>query len=213
MTSKAPILWHSADTRSFRVLWMLEEIGAAFELRKLPFPPRVMQPAYLAENPLGTIPLYVDGDVRMTESVAILQFLAAKHGQLSVAADKAEFADYLEGLHYGEATLTWPLVLVLRYSLLEPKDRRQPQVVTDYTRWFSGRLERVDTALADGRPYFVGGHFTAADISVGYALLLAEKIGLAGEFSEITLEYWQRLKAREGFIRAKAAQKQVEKEA
>ena len=60
-------LYHCDGARSFRPLWMLEEMGLAYELKMLPFPPRVLAKEYLAINPLGTIPFMVDGDTRMTE--------------------------------------------------------------------------------------------------------------------------------------------------
>jgi len=65
-------LYHCAAARSFRPLWALEELGLSYELKMLPFPPRVFAREYLALNPLGTVPLLVDGDTRMTESAAIL---------------------------------------------------------------------------------------------------------------------------------------------
>ena len=73
-----PILYHCRDARSFRALWMLEEIGIDYDLRLLPFPPRFRQPDYLAENPLGTIPLLVDGKI---ESIIVMALsLEAKPG-------------------------------------------------------------------------------------------------------------------------------------
>jgi glutathione S-transferase len=72
-------LYHCANARSFRVLWMLEELGAAYRLEMLPFPPRVLHPDYLKINPQGTVPLLVDGETRMTESAAICQYLASLH--------------------------------------------------------------------------------------------------------------------------------------
>ena len=60
-------LYHCHAARSFRPLWMLEELGLPYDLKMLPFPPRVFAKEYLALNPLGTIPLLIDGDTRMTE--------------------------------------------------------------------------------------------------------------------------------------------------
>ena len=69
-------LYHCTAARSFRPLWALEELKLPYELKMLPFPPRVFAREYLALNPLGTIPLMIDGDVtRMTESAAIVQYL------------------------------------------------------------------------------------------------------------------------------------------
>lgn len=199
-------LYHCHDARSFRALWALEELGVPYELKLLPFPPRLLSPSYLEINPLGTIPFFVDGQTQMTESAAIVQYLATKHGgPLAVAPDDPAYGDWLNWLHRGEATLTFPQTLVLRYTRLEPKERRNPQVAEDYARWFMARLRSVDAALANG-DYLCAGRFTAADISVGYALLLARTLGLDERFSPAINAYWERLAGREAFQRAKAAQ-------
>ncbi|MDP3852998.1 glutathione S-transferase family protein [Phenylobacterium sp.] len=199
-------LYHCADARSFRALWALEELEVPYELKLLPFPPRVLAPEYLEQNPLGTIPLLVDGATRMTESSAIVQYLAVRHGgPLLVTPDDPAYGAWLNWLYLGEATLTFPQTLVLRYTRLEPKERRNPQVAEDYGRWFMARLRAVDAALQDAE-HLCAGRFTAADISVGYALLLAQTLGLDARFSPAVSAYWARLQTRDGFKRAKLAQ-------
>lgn len=201
-------LWHCPDARSFRALWTLEELGLAYDLVNLPFPPRWRQPEYLAVNPLGTIPFLEDGDTRMTESAAIAEYLAVKHGPgtLAVAPEAADYGAWLNWLHHGEATLTFPQTLVLRYSVLEPEEKRQPKVAADYKRWFLARTLLAEQALSDGRDWLCAGRFTAADISVGYAFQLAASLGMAGELGPHCQAFWARCQTREGFKRAKAAQ-------
>jgi glutathione S-transferase len=196
-------LYHCTAARSFRPLWALEELGLAYDLKMLPFPPRAFAKQYLALNPLGTIPLLIDGDTRMTESAAVLQYLVTRQGPtpLAVGIDEPGYGAYLNWLHFGEATLTFPQTLVLRYGKLEPEERRSPQVATDYAKWFFGRLRAVEAAIT-GNETLCAGRFTVADISVGYALLLAERIGLAKDFGPAVAAYWQRLQARAGFRRA-----------
>lgn len=200
-------LYHCDDARSFRALWALEEMGLPYRLHLLPFPPRVLSPGYLDLNPLGTIPLMIDGAVRMTESAAIPQYLATRYGPtpLAVAPDEADYGLWLDWLHRGEATLTFPQTIVLRYTRLEPKERRLQQAADDYAQWFVSRLRHVTRALGD-REWLCAGRFTMADISVGYALLLARNLGLDGKFSPEVGAYWERLSARPGFLAAKAAQ-------
>jgi glutathione S-transferase len=200
-------LYHCAAARSFRPLWTLEELGLSYDLKMLPFPPRVLAKDYLALNPLGTIPLLLDGATRMTESAAIAQYLVTRYGPtpLSVGTEEPDFGAFLNWLHFGEATLTFPQTLVLRYSQLEPEARRNPQVATDYAKWFFGRLRGVEAAIAN-RDTLCAGRFTAADISVGYALLLAQRIGLSRDFTPGVAAYWQRLQQREGYRRAVAAE-------
>ena len=200
-------LYHCTAARSFRPLWALEELGLSYDLKMLPFPPRAFAKEYLALNPLGTIPLLVDGDIRMTESAAIVQYLVTRYGPtpLAIGVDEADYGAYLNWLHFGEATLTFPQTLVLRYSKLEPEERRNPQVAADYAKWFFGRLRAVEATIAS-REMLCGGRFTAADISVGYALLLAERIGLSKDFTPAVAGYWQRLRERDSFRRAVKAE-------
>ncbi|WP_431272115.1 glutathione S-transferase family protein [Dankookia sp. P2] len=200
------VLHHCSDARSFRPLWALEKLGLPYALRMLSFPPRAAAPDYLAINPLGTIPLLEDGDVRMTESAAICQYLAGRYGpsSLNVAPEEPGYAAFLNGLHFGEATLTFPQTLVLRYRRLETPERRLPQVAEDYERWFLSRLRKGLGRLEGG--FYAAGRFTAADISIGYALLLATRLGLAEQFTPEAAEYWVRLSARPAYQRARDAQ-------
>jgi glutathione S-transferase len=193
-------LHHCLSARSFRPLWMLEEMRQPYELTVLPFPPRVHARSYLAVNPLGTVPILFDGDTRMTESAAICQYLAARFspGGMDVAADEPDYGAYLNFLHFGEATLTFPQTLVLRYRHFEPPKRRQPQVADDYEKWFLARLRTLEPPLAS-RSFLCAGRFTAADVSVGYALLLAGHLGLHDRMTPHVREYWQRLEGRQGF--------------
>lgn len=198
-------LYHCTDARSFRPLWALEEMGLAYELIVMPFPPRYRAKEYMAVNPLGTIPALEDGSTFMTESAAIVQYLVTRHGPspLAVAVDDPAYGIWLNWLHFGEATLTFPQTLVLRYRRFEPG--KAEVVADDYAKWFLARLRAVDRALQGGE-WLCAGRFTAADISVGYALLLAENLGLDAEFSPAVAAYWARLKARPAFQAAKAAQ-------
>lgn len=203
-------LHHCVSARSFRPLWLLEELGLPYTLRMLPFPPRALARHFLADNPLGTVPLLVDDDTRMTESAAMCQYLAARHspGDLDVAVSDPAYGAYLNWLHMGEATLTFPQTLVLRYAHFESPQRRQPQVATDYSRWFLARLRALEAALSE-QNHLCAGRFTAADVSVGYALMLATHLGLAPQFSDAVGRYWDRLQQRPPFQRALQAQHQA----
>lgn len=201
-------LWHCADARSFRALWALEELELPYQLHMLPFPPRWRQPEYLQVNPLGTIPYLRDGAAEMTESAAIVQYLATRGGPTSLAVQPGEpdYAAWLNLLHQSDATLTFPQTLVLRYRILEPEEKRQPKVADDYARWFLGRTLWIDRQLSDGREWLVAGRFTAADIAVGYAFLLAGTLGLLPQVSKAIQAWWNRCRARPAFGRAKLAQ-------
>jgi len=202
-------LYHCMSARSFRPLWMLEELGLPYELKMLPFPPRAFDKQYLAVNPLGTVPALFDGAVRMTESAAMCQYLAARAGSaMNVEPGEQDYAAYLNFLHFGEATLTFPQTLVLRYTHFESLGRRAPQVAEDYAKWFLARLRTLEPRLGE-RDFLAVDRFTAADVSVGYALLLAQHLGLHERFTPEVARYWERLRTRDGFGRAMAAQERA----
>lgn len=200
-------LYHCMSARSFRPLWMLEELGVPYELKMLPFPPRVAERSYLDINPLGTIPLMLHGETRMTESAAICQYLCAINAPTPLQVEPGEkgFGAYLNYLHFGEATLTFPQTLVLRYAYFEPEERRQPTVAGDYAKWFLARLRTLEPLLSE-QEYLCAGRFTAADVSVSYALMLAESLGLAAQFTPSVAAYWERMQQREGYLRALESQ-------
>jgi glutathione S-transferase len=202
-----PVLYHCRQARSFRVLWMLEELGLPYDLHLLPFPPRVRAREYLEVNPLGTVPFFVDGEARMTESSMICHYLAQRHPRpkLCIDPDEAGHAAYLNYVSYGEATLTFPLAIHLRYTRLEPQERRLPQAAEDYRRFFAGRLKLIEQPLLNA-PYLCGERFTAADISVGYALSLGHSLRLEESYQPQVRDYLARLKARPALARAVAAE-------
>jgi glutathione S-transferase len=200
-------LYHCVSARSFRGLWALEELGLPYELVMLPFPPRQHARHFLALNPLGTIPLLVHVDTRMTESAATCQYLCSlkRPTPMQVEPDEADYGSYLNMLHFGEATLTFPQTLVLRYSRFEPEERRQPVVAMDYAKWFLARLRTLEVRLAE-EDYLCAGRFTAADVSVGYALMLANYLDLSSRLTPAVTAYWERLQERQAFKRALDAQ-------
>lgn len=94
---------------------------------------------------------------------------------------------------------------MLRYGRFEPDERKLPQAAEDYTRWFLARLRGIDAVLQQ-EDFLSAGRFTAADISVGYALMLASKLDLVAQLPAAVAAYWQRLQQRDGFRRALVAQ-------
>lgn len=204
-----PTLYHCRNARSFRPLWAMEELGLDYELINLPFPPRVHHKPYLDINPLGTIPFFTDGETKMTESTGICEYLGRKHGptELVVGPDDPGFGTYLNWMYFSDATLTFPQTLVLRYEMLEPKNRRQPQVSDDYRMWFAGRLKAVERRLEHAM-WLVADRFTMADIAIGYAILLASVLPpLEPCITPTCKSYLERLRKRPAFQRAQQKQK------
>jgi glutathione S-transferase len=200
-------LYHCADARSLRPLWALEELGADYELINMAFPPRATYPGYLSINPLGTVPTFVDGTVTLTESTGICHYLGEKFAPTDLRVDPTEpaYGEYLNWMYRSDATLTFPQTIVLRYTRLEPKERRLPQAAEDYTVWYLSRLRSVEAALED-REFLCAGRFTMADIAVHYALFLGETLGLAERYKPRSRDYLERLKERPAFRKAREKQ-------
>lgn len=199
-------LYHCAYARSFRALWMLEEMGLDYDLVNMEFPPRFNYPDYLEINPLGTVPAFFDDNQLMTESSAIVHYLGEKHGPSSLIRQPSDldYADYLDWVFRSDATLTFPLAIVLRYSIIE-RDAEKRWPAEDYQKWFFARMRIVNTAL-EKHNYLMGDEFSAADICAGYAILFAEIIGLKPHMKPAVVEYLDRLKNREAYKRAIQAQ-------
>lgn len=201
-------LYHCVDARSFRCLWLLEEMQQPYQLEQMAFPPRMTAPDYLKINPTGSVPCMQDDGVTLFESSAILEYLATRYpaAGLDVAQGHPAYGPWLNWLHFGEASLTAPLATMLRYQYFEPAERRQPAVVADHREYFLNRLALVDAAL-QGHDYLVDNRFSAADVSVGYALMLSKMLGLHEAFPAAVGDYWNRLRERDGYKAAKAAQR------
>lgn len=200
-------LWHCKDARSLRALWALEELELPYELEVMPFPPRFLKKEYLQINPLGTIPYFVDGDAKMTESSGVGLYLVEtyKRYDLGLEAGHPEYGQYLNWMFHSDATLTFPQTLVLRYTRLEPEERRNPQVANDYRKWYLARLRMLDAHLLENE-FLVDNRFTVADIAIHYALFLGESLGIADDYQPQTHAYLERLKERPAFQRAQQAQ-------
>jgi glutathione S-transferase len=201
-----PILYHCPDARSLRCLWAVEEVGLDVELKNLPFPPRAFAPEYRAINPLMTVPAWEENGILLTESGAILERIS-EDTPLELRRDEPDYWLWRNWLHRSDATLTFPLAIMLRYTRVEPQERRLAQAVDDYKAFFAGRARGIENALADGREWLVANRFTAADIAVGYAAFLAESLGATDAMGEKTLEWLARCKARPAFQRARSRQK------
>src|SRR3569623_3625843 len=149
------------EGRGFRVVWLLEELGLAYRVRPVDLLAGAENdPDFLAINPGGFIPALQDGDTGMVESIAILEYLLARHGPspLAVTPDDPAFAVYLQFLHLGEAGLAGPMNAVLVGRAFAPEAARTARVATWAIETFKSRLGLVLRSL-EGHPYLAGAAF------------------------------------------------------
>ena len=165
------------EGRGFRVVWLLEEMGLAYRLRPVDLLAGVEDDAaFLAINPAGFIPAIQDGDVTMVESIAIMEYLMARHGPTPLAPEPRDptFPLYQQFLHLGEAGLAASLYFVSGARNIAPESERNNWSARQALEVFESRLALVTRRLATS-PYLAGERFTAADISVTYALEMAQR--------------------------------------
>lgn len=197
-----PILYTCARSRGLRATWAAEEAGVDIDLKILPFPPRYLAQEFLALNPLGTVPLLVDGDSQLTESCAIAHYLATRDGytSLAIAPGEPDYAAYLDYTYHADATITFPQTVYMRFAIFE-KEKGWAEAGLAYAKWFHKRLVKVEQRLA-GREFLCADRFTVADICAGYALVLAESVGLDDGVTYSLKDYRSRLTARPAYNRA-----------
>jgi glutathione S-transferase len=200
-------VYSAPNTRAIRVIWVLEEIGAKAEIRSMPYPPRQHAPDYFAVNPTGLVPLLIDGEVRLSESMAICDYLATKHrSPLVVRTSDPERPQFLQWLWYGESTLMTPLSRLAIVRQVERQFERKggPEVdaiIAGARDHVAERLKMLEQRL-EGRDFLVAGRLTLADISVSYPLHLVGMLGVDNLLGPRSVAYHERLRARPAHQRA-----------
>lgn len=191
-------------TRSFRVIWALEELGKDYRLRPVDLRNRMADAEFLALNPSGFLPAMQDGDVTMVDSIAMLEYLTARYdgdGLLAPTASDPRFPDYQQFLHLGESGLAAYLNVIVGSRFRAPEGEKDNFGTRIAERMFENRLALVKRQLGRA-PMMAGDRFSAADISVIYALGMAERLGLADKFGPEIADYRSRMATRPAYRHA-----------
>jgi glutathione S-transferase len=195
------------EGRGFRVVWLLEEMGLPYRLRPVDLLTDVRKDTeFMAINPAGFIPALQDGEAVMVESIAIMEYLLARYGPSPLAPDPRDavaFAAYQQFLHLGEAGLAGFVFIAVVSRILAPEAEKSNWGAAKALELFESRRGLVTRQLARS-PYLAGDAFTAADISVTYALEFAQRTGNA-TLSEAEQAYVARTTGRSAYGRAMEA--------
>ncbi|MEZ5660922.1 MAG: glutathione S-transferase family protein [Burkholderiaceae bacterium] len=199
-------LVHAPDTRSVRIVWLLEELGLPYEVELYKLGDKAMRsPEYLEKiHPLGRVPVLIDGDTRLFESGAIVEYLLARHagGRLRPGVDSNQFAPYLQWLHYAEGMLMPQVNIIMVETRFLPPDKRHQPNVDRAQKLLSRMLIGVEEGLA-GRDY-LAGEFSGADIMCGHACIVSARLGADISNLPRLQAYVARLQDREALQRARA---------
>jgi glutathione S-transferase len=194
-------LHHLNDSRSQRILWLLEELGVPYDLKiyQRDSVTRLAPPELEAVHPLGKAPYLVDGDIRIAESGAMVDYLIRHYGKGGFRPEKgtADFEAYLEWLHYAEGSAMLPLMMHLYVSRLkEAGTPLQPRIDSEMAR----HLGHADAALK-GREFFVGDSLTGADIQMSFVAEVAAGFKRLGPYPDLAA-WIGRMHARPAFRRS-----------
>jgi glutathione S-transferase len=210
------VVHHLNNSRSQRVLWLLEELGLRYEVKRYERDrATLLAPAELAQvHPLGKSPVMVDGALTLAESGAIIEYLVARYGagRLAPRADTADWARYLYWLHYAEGSAMPPMLIKLIFDRIErspmpffAKPIARGIVAKVRGSFIEPRLKQhLDFMEGElGRSlWFAGGEFTAADIQMSFALELAiRRAGLDSSRPRL-MAFLERIHARPAYRRA-----------
>ena len=206
---------HLENSRSLRILWMLEELELAYEIKPYKRLPTMQAPPELkAVHPLGKSPAITDGGVTMAESGAIIEYLVQKYGngRFVPPLGSAEWRRYTYFMHYAEGSLMPVLLLKLLFSRIIPS--RVPALLRPVGRLICDGADRnlispqlatnfafLESELAD-RDWFAGSAFSAADVQMSYPLeAAATRAGLGDRFPKLH-GFLDRIHARPAYKRA-----------
>lgn len=198
-------LHHVPQARSFRALWLLHEMGLEFEVvRRSFFDKSLRAPDYLALSPAGRVPALEIDDRVLFESGAIAEYLCETRAQagLGRAPGDPERADYLQWLHFAETIGQSLAILTQQHIVLRADSMRSPTVMRLEARRLEKTLEVVERAVA-GRDWLLPTGFSAADVQVGYGVLIARRFVPADLLPGVAA-YHDRFAARPGFRAALA---------
>ncbi|MEM1139936.1 MAG: glutathione S-transferase [Pseudomonadota bacterium] len=171
-------IYHLKNSRSERIVWLMEELGAPYEIEVFERQADLRAPEALAEiHPLGKSPVIRDGNVVLAESGAIIEYLLARHGggRLTVTPDDPSYASYLYWFHFAEGSALGMLTSRLVHKLLTQAGAPQVPFVEEYVNGtIEAHLAHMDSTLAKS-PYFAGEDFTAADIMMMFVFETSER--------------------------------------
>jgi len=194
-------LYAAPRTRSLRVAWLLEELGADYDVELSEFLPTRSQ-FFIQQTPTGKFPTIDDDGFILFESGAIIEYLLEKHrdSTLVPAPGTRAKGEWLQWMHFADGTAFPPLGIVIWLAVYRDDADRHRELIEDARGRAGTALTVLEKRLA-GRRFILGDDFTAADIMLGFTVFAARLLGLVAEDSELG-RYVARLRARPAFERA-----------
>ncbi|MDG1125420.1 MAG: glutathione S-transferase family protein [Pseudomonadales bacterium] len=193
-------LHFAPNSRAGRIVWLLEELELPYDINKMAFHPQDLKSdEHRARHPLGRVPVLDDGDITIFESGAIVEYVIARHKNAGLKPSESSplFPEYLQWFHYCEGMVMPPINTIVVQTVLLPPDRRDEKALSQAQRLLTKALEPVNEALV-GRDYLIGD-FSAADIMLGHACFMGNRLGCVGEEMSHLKAYVERVANRPAF--------------
>ena len=188
------------NSRAGRILWLLEELKLDYELNRMDFHPTDLKSdEHRARHPLGRVPVLAAGDVTLWASVAIVEYIIARHtdGAMKPTVDSELYPAFLQWFHYCEGMVMPPVNTIVVQTILLPPERRNEEALGQAQRLLTRALAPVDEALA-GKDYLIGD-FSAADIMLGHTCFMSNRLGCVTDEMNNLKGYVERIAARPAF--------------
>ena len=196
-------LHFAPNSRASRIMWLLEELELPYELNRMDFHPKDLKSdEHRERHPLGRVPVLEDGEVSIYESGAIVEYILARHkdGGLKPSIDSSLYPEYLQWFHYCEGMVMPPVNTIVVQTVLLPPDRRDETALSQAQRLLSKSWAPVEEAMT-GRDYLIGD-FSAADVMLGHACFMSNRLGCISDDMPNLKGYVQRIAARPAFDKA-----------
>jgi glutathione S-transferase len=197
-------LWYAPNTRCFRVIWLLEELGLPYQLERVTFIPPA-NTFFQQKTPTGKFPTLEDGDVVICESGAITEYIQEKYGdgRLAPPVGSPDRARYLQWLHFADSTAFPPMGILVWLLLYREDATENENLITDAQHRAAVGLEFLERELGENT-WLLGDEFSAADIMVGFTLAAAQRLGLLKVQYPRIKAYFDRLQRRPACVAAMA---------
>ena len=196
-------LHFAPNSRASRIMWLLEELELPYELNRMDFHPKDLKSdEHRERHPLGRVPVLEDGEVSIYESGAIVEYILARHkdGGLKPSVDSPLYPEYLQWFHYCEGMVMPPVNTIVVQTVLLPPDRRDETALSQAQRLLTKSWAPVEEAMT-GRDYLIG-NFSAADVMLGHACFMSNRLGCISDDMPNLKGYAQRIAARPAFDKA-----------
>jgi glutathione S-transferase len=196
-------LHFAPNSRASRIMWLLEELELPYELNRMDFHPKDLKSnEHRERHPLGRVPVLEDGEVSIYESGAIVEYILARHKDsgLKPSVDSSLYPEYLQWFHYCEGMVMPPVNTIVVQTVLLPPDRRDETALSQAQRLLSKSWAPVEEAMI-GRDYLIG-NFSAADVMLGHACFMSNRLGCISDDMPNLKGYVQRIAARPAFDKA-----------